>query len=121
VQGQSGVTIVVGGKINLNGSTTSLIAPPAQSGAGSATVTTAGAPGIVFYQTSRSTAPENFSAQQLLGMLYAPEAHINLDGGGGQITLSYVVGADIVANGTVVTVPDGGCGNCLSQVPQLAE
>jgi len=119
--GVNGVTVVVGGKINLNGSSTSLIAPPAQTGAGSATVTTAGAPGIVFYQTSTVTSPENFSAQSLLGMLYAPNAHINLDGGGSTLTISYVVAADIVANGAVVTVPDAGCGNCLSQTPQLAE
>lgn len=121
-QGVSGVTIVVGGKINLNGSTTSLVAPPTQSGTGSATVTAdGGAPGVVFYQTSTSTSPENFSAQQLLGMLYAPAAHINLNGGGSTITISYVVGADIIANGSVITVPGAGCGNCLSQTPQLAE
>lgn len=120
--GVSGVTIVVGGKINLNGSTTSLIAPPAQTGAGSATVTAAGgAPGIVFYQTSTETSPENFSAQQLLGMLYAPNAHVNLNGGGSTLTISYVVAADIIANGSVITVPGAGCGNCLSQTPQLAE
>lgn len=120
--GVSGVTIVVGGKINLNGSTTSLNAPPAQTGAGAATVTASGgAPGVVFYQTSTSTSPENFSAQQLLGMLYAPNAHINLNGGGSTLTISYVVAADIIANGSVVTVPDAGCANCLSQTPQLAE
>lgn len=122
VLGQSGVTIVVGGKINLNGSTTSLVAPPSQSGAASATVTAAGgAPGIVFYQTSTTTSPENFSAQQLLGMLYAPNAHINLNGGGSTLSISYVVAADIIANGSVITVPGAGCGNCLSQTPQLAE
>lgn len=121
-EGVSGVTIVVGGKINLNGSTTSLIAPPAQTGAGSATVTAdGGAPGMVFYQTSTTTSPENFSAQQLLGMLYAPNSHINLNGGGSTLTISYVVAADIIANGSVVTVPDSGCTNCLSQTPQLAE
>jgi hypothetical protein len=120
--GESGVTIVVGGKINLNGSSTSLMAPPAHTGTGAATVTAAGgAPGVVFYQTSTVTSPENFSAQSLLGLLYAPQAHINLDGGGGTLTISYVIGADIVANGAVVTVPDAGCGNCLSQTPQLAE
>ncbi len=119
--GVNGVTIVVGGMINLNGSTTSLVAPPPQTGAGSATVTTAGAPGIVFYQTSTTTSPENFSAQQLLGMLYAPGAHINLNGGGSTLTISYVVAADIIANGAVVTVPDASCGSCLSQTPQLAE
>ena len=120
--GVNGVTVVVGGKINLNGSTTSLIAPPAATGAGTATVTASGgAPGVVFYQTSTQTSPENFSAQQLLGMLYAPDAHINLNGGGSTLTVSYVVAADIIANGAVVTVPDAGCGNCLSQTPQLAE
>lgn len=119
--GVNGVTVVVGGKINLNGTTTNLVAPPAAQGAGSATVTTAGAPGVVFYQTSTQTSPENFSAQSLLGMLYAPNAHINLDGGGSTLTISYVVAADIVANGAVVTVPDAGCGNCISQTPQLAE
>lgn len=120
-QGVNGVTMVVGGKINFNGSTTSLIAPPALEGAGAATVTTAGAPGVLFYQTSTTTSPENFSAQQLLGMLYAPNAHINLNGGGSMLTISYVVGADIIANGSVVTVPSVSCGSCISQVPQLAE
>ena len=120
--GVSGVTIVVGGNINLNGSTTSLMAPPAQQGTGSSTVTAAGgAPGVVFYQTSTQTSPENFSAQSLLGMLYAPDAHINLNGGGSTLTISYVVAADIVANGAVVTVPDASCSNCISETPQLAE
>jgi Putative Flp pilus-assembly TadE/G-like len=119
--GTNGVTIVSGGKINLNGSTTNLMAPPAQQGAGPATVTTAGAPGVLFYQTDTTTSPENFSAQQLLGMLYAPGAHLNLDGGGSTLTISYVVGADIVANGAVITVPAATCSSCISQTPVLAE
>ncbi len=119
--GHSGVTIVIGGKVNFNGSTTSLMAPPAQQGAGPASVTTAGAPGVLIYQTSTTTSPENFSAQSLLGMLYAPGAHINLNGGGSTLTISYVVSADIVANGAVITVPSATCSSCISQTPVLAE
>ena len=121
VSGTNGVTIVVGGKVNLNGSTTSLIAPPGQQGTAEATVTTAGAPGVLFYQTDTTTSPENFSAQQLLGMLYAPGAHINLDGGGSSLTISYVVAADIIANGAVITVPSATCNSGVSQTPVLAE
>lgn len=119
--GVNGVTIVVGGNVNLNGSTTNIMAPPAQQGIGQASVTTAGAPGILFYQTSTTTSPENFSAQQLLGMLYAPGAHINLNGGGSTLTISYVVAADIIANGAVVTVPSATCASCIDQTPVLAE
>ena len=117
----SGVTIVVGGKINLNGSTTNLTAPPLATGAASATVTdSAGAPGVVLYQTSTATNPENFSAQSLLGMIYAPNAHIDLNGGGSTLTLTYVVAADIIANNSIITIANSGL-RYLSQIPVLSE
>lgn len=118
--GGAGVTIVVGGKVNLNGSTTAIIAPPNFHGAGNASVTTAGAPGVLIYQTSTSTNPENFSAQSLLGMLYVPRAHINLNGGRSTLTITYVVAADIVANKADIGISAGSIGNPV-QVPVLAE
>ena len=54
-------------------------------------------------------------------MLYAPGAHINLNGSGSTLTISYVVAADIIANGAVVTVPSATCASCIDQTPVLAE
>lgn len=117
----SGVTLVVGGKVNLNGATSVLTAPPNYQGTGTPTISgSSGAPGVLIYQTTKSTSPENFSAQSLLGMIYAPGAHLNLDGGSSTLSVTYVVASDIVANKSVITVPAGGSGN-PSQVPVLAE
>ena len=117
----TGVTIVVGGKVNFNGSTSSLVAPPKATGTGTATVTsTGGAPGVVFYMTSTQTSPQNFSAQSLLGMIYAPNAHINLNGGGSTLHVTFVVAADVIANKAQITVDNSGFSN-LSQTPVLAE
>jgi hypothetical protein len=111
----------VQGKINFNGSTTTLVAPPKDTGTGAATVTSAaGAPGVLIYQTSTQTNPENFSAQSLLGMLYAPNAHINLNGGRSTIHVSFVVAADVIGNGADISVDSGGFGS-ETQTPVLAE
>jgi hypothetical protein len=116
-----GVTVVVGGKVNLNGSTTNLTAPPATQGATTATVTqSGGAPGVVLYQVSTSTAPENFSAQQLFGMVYAPDAHVNQNAGS-TLVVNFLVVADFVTNGNTITVNNTGGGGPPTQVPILAE
>lgn len=117
-----GVTLVVGGKVNLNGATTVLNAAPNYNGTGTPSIGdgTSGVPGILIYQTTSSTSPENFSAQTLLGMIYAPGAHINLDGGSSRLAVTYLVAADIVANKSVIAIPNSGGGN-PSQVPVLAE
>lgn len=116
-----GVTVVVGGKVNLNGSTTNLTAPPVQQGTTAATVsTTDGVPGVVLYQASTSTAPENFSAQQLLGMVYAPYAHVNQNAGS-TLVVNFLVAADYVNNGGTLNVTTLGGGGTPNQTPILAE
>ncbi len=121
VSGTTGVTIVLGGKVKLNGATTSLNAPPPWQGAGPATVSASmGAPGVLFYQTSTTTSPENFSGQSLLGMVYAPNAHINLNAAS-SLTVSFIVAADIVANGSTLTVSAPASSGGYTQVPTLAE
>lgn len=118
----AGVTLVIGGKVNLNGGTSTLNSAPNADGTSTPSIGdgSSGVPGVLIYQTTKSTSPENFSAQSLLGMIYAPGAHINLDGGSSTLTVTYLVAADIVANKAVVTVPSAGGGN-PSQVPVLAE
>jgi Flp pilus assembly protein TadG len=117
----TGMTLVVGGKINFNGSTTTLVAPPKATGTGTATVSpSAGAPGVLIYQTSTQTNPENFSAQSLLGMLYAPNAHIDLNGGGSTVHVSFVVAADLIGNNGNISVDNGGF-RSLTQTPVLSE
>jgi hypothetical protein len=117
-----GVTLVIGGRVNLNGTSTSLIAPPPYEGAGQATVTpSGGVPGVLIYQTGAAncTSPENFSGQVLEGMLYAPTCHINLNAGS-TLTVGMVVAGEIVANGIILSVPGGGGPNG-SELPTLAE
>ncbi len=119
----SGVTLYVqSGKVQMNGVNTNLSGPPPVEGSGTATVTTAGgAPGVVFYQPGcQGASPENFSAQSMLGLIYAPNCHINLNGGGSTVTISFVVAQDIVANGAVTTVSQG-TGGPLVQNPNLVE
>jgi hypothetical protein len=71
------------------------------------------------YQASTSTAPENFSAQQLIGMVYAPDAHVNQNAGS-NLTVTYFVVADFVSNGNFITLQynSGESGNLA---PRLAE
>ncbi len=121
VLGSTGVTLVVGGKVNLNGSTTAINAPPAVTGVQSATVTAAGAPGVLFYQTSTNTNPENFSAQSLLGLIYVPGAHVNFNGGGSTETITSIVAADIVANNATLSVSGTSSSGYATQVPVLSE
>jgi hypothetical protein len=124
VQGSTGVTLVVGGQINLNGGTTTLNAAPNYTGTGTPTVDLStvgsnGVPGVLLYQPNTGTSPENFSAQSLLGMIYAPNEHINLNAGS-TLTVTFVVAGDLVLNGGVVQIPTGN-GYGASQVPVLAE
>lgn len=118
--GTKGVTVVVGGKVNLNGSTTNLTSPPAVPGATTASVTTSGAPGVVLYQVGTSTAPENFSAQELLGMVYAPNAHVNQNAGS-SLTVDFLIVADFVTNGNTITVNNPSNPYTPYQAPILAE
>jgi hypothetical protein len=115
----TGVTVVVGGKVNLNGSTTNLYSPPTTSDLSPTITQNSGAPGVVLYQASTSTAPENFSAQQLIGMVYAPDAHVNQNAGS-NLTVTYFVVADFVSNGNFITLQynSGESGNLA---PRLAE
>lgn len=118
----AGVTIVIGGKVNLNGATSNLSAAPNYEGNGTPSITdgSSGVAGVLIYQTTKSTSPENFSAQSLMGMIYAPGAHINLNGGSSTLAVTYIVASDIVANKSVIAVPNAG-GGSPSQVPVLAE
>lgn len=119
VTGSSGVTLVLGGDVNFNGANATLIAPPAYQGAGSASITSAGAPGVLLYITSHH-ANANFSNLSMLGMVYGPDAHINFNGGGSGLTVTFVVGADIVANKATITIPSSGSSSPV-QVPVLSE
>jgi hypothetical protein len=117
----AGVTVVVGGKVNLNGSTTNLTAPPTTPGAVTASVTPSqGAPGVVLYQVGTSTSPENFSATQLLGMVYAPDAHVNQNAAS-TLVVDFLVVADFVTNGNTITIDNTGGGGPPDQTPILAE
>lgn len=119
--GSSGVSLVIGGKVNLNGANMNLNAPPNQQGTGAATVTASGGvPGVLVYMTSTQTSPQNFSAQSLLGMIYAPNAHINLDGGRSTLAVTYVVAAEIIANGSSISIQSSSLSN-PTQAPVLAE
>ena len=117
-----GVTVVVGGRVNLNGSTTNLQAPPALVGPGPADAPgpNTGAAGVVFYQAGTSTSPENFSAQQLLGMVYAPNAHVNQNASS-SLTVDMLVVGEYISNGNTITIPNGSGGGGPVQTPVLAE
>jgi len=120
----SGVTFYIqSGKVNLNGVNTNLSGPPPVEGSGTATVTNAaGAPGVLYYQPGcQGASPENFSGQSMLGMIYAPNCHINLNGGSSSLTTNLVVAADIVANGAVITIPPSGTNSGLVQHAILVE
>lgn len=117
----NGVTIVAGGKVNLNGTATNLTAPPVADGTSAVSVdSSSGAAGVVLYQVRSSTSPENFSAQALNGMVYAPGAHID-ENAGSTLTVGMLVVDDFVTNGNTITVTGYGGPNIIAQAPVLAE
>ena len=125
VQGTSGVTLVVGGNIDLNGASTTLNAPPGGQGVGSVSVTADGVPGVVLYQTGSGhgqndcTNPSNAFSGTLLGMVYAPNCQFNVNAGS-QVSLDFLVVNQIEANGIILTVPNTGNPGA-PQTPTLAE
>jgi hypothetical protein len=62
---------------------------------------------MVLYQAGTSTSPENFSAQHLNGVVYAPDAHINQNAGSSLDVGTFIVG-DFVSNGNNITMNDTG-------------
>ncbi|HKU81128.1 MAG TPA: pilus assembly protein TadG-related protein [Candidatus Tumulicola sp.] len=118
---QNGVTLVIGGKVNLNGATTSLQAPPGGQGVGPAPTTAKGTPGVIVYQTGAGncTSPQNSFAGTLKGMIYAPTCQFNVNAGS-TMTLDFLVVAQMEANGIVLTVPNDNHPG-IPQNPSLAE
>lgn len=117
----NGVTLVIGGKTNLNGATTTLNAPPGGQGPAPVSVTAAGVPGIVIYETGAGncTNPQNSFAGTLNGMIYAPTCQFNVNAGS-TMTLQFLVVDQMEANGIVLTVPNTGSPG-IPQGPALAE
>lgn len=119
---QTGVTLVIGGKTNLNGGTTNLQAPPGGQGPDPVTVSqNGGAAGIVVYETGAGncTNPQNQFAGTLRGMIYAPSCQFNVNASS-TLTLDFLVVDQMEANGIVLTVPNNG-GQGIPQAPALAE
>jgi hypothetical protein len=127
--GGNGVTIVAPNGGVGNGSQSNLESKPPISGVSSscsADNTTCvqpneGVPGVLYYVSCTCTMPWNFSSNSLLGMMYFPNVHINLNGSSSSLNSTFLVFNDVIGNGLDLNVPPSGNGPQQTQAATLVE
>lgn len=83
--------------------------------------TTSSIPGVLYYVSCTCTMPWNFSSNSLLGMMYFPNVHINLNGSSSSLNSTFLVFNDVIGNGLDLNVPPSGNGPQLTQAATLVE
>ncbi len=78
-------------------------------------------PGVLYYVSCTCTMPWNFSSNSLLGMMYFPNVHIDLNGSSSALDSTFLVFNDVIGNGLDLNVPPSTNGPQLTQAATLVE
>ena len=117
----SGMDLNVGSNSNLEAPTPSGISSNCNASNYGCVSQLTGAPGVVFYDSCTCNMPWNNSSNTLMGMMYFPNAKVELNGTNSTLNSSFIVAGQVIGNQLDLNVPTASTYSNLNFLATLVE